>query len=62
MNELFKVQFVLDIEVGPFHKSYNATVPYPKLHPFVAEMCICVHISVTKWCIVGYLPDALCGL
>ena len=23
--------------------------------PFVTEMCICVYISDTKWCIVGYL-------
>ena len=25
-------------------------------------MCTCVHITVTKWCIVGYLPDALWDL
>ena len=29
---------------------------------FVPEMCTCVHISVTKWCIVGYLSDALWDL
>ena len=28
------------------------------MHHFVTEMCTRVHISVTKWCIVGYLPDA----
>ena len=28
------------------------------MHHFVIEMCTRVHISVTKWCIVGYLPDA----
>ena len=38
------------------HKSHNASVPYPIMHCFqVTEMCTCVHISVTKWCIVGYL-------
>ena len=31
------------------------------MHHFVAEICTCVHISVTKWCIVGYLPYALWG-
>ena len=25
---------------------------------FVTEMCTCVHIFVTKWRTVGYLPDA----
>ena len=24
------------------------------MHHFVTEMCTYVHISVTKWCIVGY--------
>ena len=32
------------------------------MHHFVSEMCTCVHISVTKWCIVGYLSDALWDL
>ena len=35
------------------HKSLNS--PYPTMHYFVTEICICVHISVTKWCIVGYV-------
>ena len=25
------------------------------MHNFVAEFWSCVHISITKWCIVGYL-------
>ena len=25
-------------------------------------MCTCVHISVTKWCVLGDLSDALCNL
>ena len=32
------------------------------MHHFVTEMCTCVHISVTKWYIVGYLSDALWDL
>ena len=31
---------------------------HPKMHHFVTEMCTYVHISVTKWCIVGYEIDA----
>ena len=41
------------------HKSHNATVPCPTMLHFVTEMCTHVHISVTKWCIVGYLSNAL---
>ena len=43
-------------------KSHNASVPCPTMHHFVTEMCTRVHISVTKWCIVGYLSGALCDL
>ena len=46
------VQFWID----QLHTSHNAPVPYPTMHHFVTEMCTHVHISVTKWCIVGYLP------
>ena len=35
--------------------SHNAPVLSPTLLHFVTEMCICVHISVTKWCIVRYV-------
>ena len=48
--------------IDPLHRSHNARVPNAITHHFVTEMCICVHISVTKWCIVGYLPDALWDL
>ena len=41
------------------HKSHIAPVPYPTMHHFVTEMCTCVHISVTKLRLVGYLSDAL---
>ena len=37
------------------HKFHNTPVSYHTMHHFVAEMCICVYISHTKWCIVGYL-------
>ena len=35
----------------PSDKSHNAPDTYLTMHLFVAK---CVHISVTKWCIVGY--------
>ena len=35
---------------------------YPTMHHFVTEMCTHVHISVTKWCIVGYETVALWNL
>ena len=44
------------------HKSHNTPVPYPTMYHFVTEMCTGVHISVTKWCIVRYLSDALWDL
>ena len=42
--------------------SHNAPVPYPTMHNFVAATLTCVHISVTKSRIVGYLSDALWDL
>ena len=36
------------------HISHNAPNKYPTMHHFVTEMCTCVHISFTNWCIVGY--------
>ena len=44
--------------IGLSHKSHNAPVTYPTMHNLVTEICTCVHISVTKWCIVGYWSDA----
>ena len=40
------------------NKSHNAPVLYSTMHHFITEMCMCV--SVTKWCIVGYLMH--CGI
>ena len=53
------VAFVSPIPKDLLHKSDNAHVPYPIMHHFVTEMCICVHISVTKWSIMGCLSNAL---
>ena len=39
---------------SPSHKSHNASNKHHTMHHFVTEMCIHGHISVTKWCIVGY--------
>ena len=36
------------------HKSHNVSDKYPTKHQFVTEMCIYVHIAVTKWCLVGH--------
>ena len=44
------------------HKSHNAPFPYPTVHHFVTRICTRVHLSVTKWCIVGYLSDTLWDL
>ena len=43
-------------------KSQNTSVPYATMHLFVTEMCTYVHISVTKWCIVGCTPNVLWDL
>ena len=56
------IEHEIYILYDPSHKSQNASVPYPTMHHFVAEMCTCVHISVTKWCIVGYGTDAFWDL
>ena len=41
------------------YKSHNTPVPYPSIAPFCNRN---VHISGTKCCIVGYMPDALWDL
>ena len=51
-----------DLAIDLLHKSHNAPVPYPTMHHFVTETCTHVHLSVTKWCIVGYLSGALWDL
>ena len=35
---------------------------HPTMHHVVTKMCTHVHISVTKWCTVGYRTDALWDL
>ena len=58
---LSQVENYIDI-IDLLHKSHNALVSYPTIYHFVTEMCTYVHISVTKWCIVVYLSDALWDL
>ena len=53
---------MLKNRIDPSHKSQNISVPYSIMQHFVTEMCTSVHISVTKWHIVGYLSDALWDL
>ena len=45
--------------VDLLHKSHNASVLNPIMHHFLTEMCTCTHISVTKWCIEGYIAGYL---
>ena len=42
----------IQTQIHPSYKSHNTLDEYPTMH-FVTEMCTHVHISVTKWCIVG---------
>ena len=41
--------------------SDTGIVPNPTMHHIVTEMCTYVHISVTKWCIVGYFVWRIVG-
>ena len=43
------------------HKSHDGPIPYPAMQHSVREMWTCVHISVTKCCIVGYLSAPFCN-
>ena len=47
------VILTVDIPVDLFLKSHNVLEKWPTMHYFITEMCKHVHISVTKWCIVG---------
>ena len=62
--EFFLVLYVARqfMSIDLSHKSQNASVPYPTMQHFITEMCTCVHISVIKCCIVGYLSDAFWDL
>ena len=46
------------IHIDPPNNSHNALDKYSTMHHFVTEM----HISVTKWCIVGYGTGTFRGL
>ena len=50
------------LPMDPFYKSHDALDKYPIMHHCVTEMCTHVHISATKWCIVGYGTGALWDL
>ena len=41
----------------PLHRSHNAPVPYPTMQHFYGNVQMCA-----KWCIVGYLTNALWSL
>ena len=44
---------------APVAQIPQCTSPISHDAPFVTEMCTCVHISVTEWCILIYLLNAL---
>ena len=44
-------------EIDPSHKSHNTSYKYPKIYHCVTEMCTHAHISVTKWCILGFVQQ-----
>ena len=48
--------------IDPSRVSHNALGKYPTMHNFATEMCTHVHISFTKWCILGYGTSALWNL
>ena len=51
-----------DKAIDQSHKFHNASEKYTTMHHFVTEMCTYVHISVTKWCIMGCDTGALWDL
>ena len=52
----------MTLAIGLSHRSHTSLCRYPTLHHFVTQMCTHVHISVTKWCSVGYGTGALWDL
>ena len=50
----FCTKNISSLTIDPSHKSHSAPVLCSTMYHFVTEMCTHVHISVTKWCIVGY--------
>ena len=50
-----------DLPIDPSHKSGPLCIRQIS-HHFVTEMCTNVHISVTKWCIMGYATGVLWDL
>ena len=48
--------------IDPSHKSHYTSAKYTTMHHFETEICTVVHISVTKWYIVGYETGGLWDL
>ena len=42
-----------NVGINPVHKSHIALGKYSAMHHFVTEICTCVHIFATKWCILS---------
>ena len=57
-NNMLELRDLAPVSIDLLHKSHNAPVTFHNA-PFCNRN---VHISVTKWCIVGYLCNALWNL
>ena len=58
----YGITIIISVTIDPSNKSYNALDKYATMYHFVTEMCTYVHISVTKWYIMGYGTGALWDL
>ena len=46
--------------INSLHKFHDEPVSYPTMHHFVTEMLqVCIFLLYIKWCIAGYLSNAL---
>ena len=66
VSKMWQMNLNLQCSCKLFHETKRPVKQIPlctscisTIHHFVTEMCTYVHISVTKWCIVGYLSNAL---
>ena len=58
-SQVSKWQYICNISG---QKSHNAPNKNPPMHHFVTKMCTHVHISLTKWCILGCRTGAFWDL
>ena len=61
MSSVLKKADKLNLSL-PLSLSHNVLDNYPTIPNFVTEMCTHVHISFTKWCIVGNGTSVFSGM